>query len=756
MVQGVGFRPFIHKLAKEYALSGWIRNTISGVVLETEGEAEKVDAFGAALAAHPPKLAVIVSIEQEERTPSDEDGAAFVILPSEDGAGNQTLVSPDLGICEDCRRELLDPADRRYRYPFLNCTNCGPRFTILKRVPYDRDHTSMADFPMCPACEREYQEIENRRYHAQPNCCPVCGPELTFLEGDGTPVTCDPLAEAKRRLKEGQILAVKGLGGFHLACLPERAEELRRRKHRDEKPFALMCRNLAAAEELAEISAEERQILTGFRKPIVLLKKREQARHRLAGVSENGYVGIMLPYTPLHVLLMEPEFDSLILTSANLSDSPIMFRNAEAGKELNGIADGFLVHNRRIETRCDDSLVWVVEGKEYFVRRSRGYAPFPIYRKTPLAPILACGAEQKASFALSKGCCVFLSQHIGDLKNMETLAHYEEQEAHFETLFAIRPQAVVCDRHPDYLSTDFAERLAGERGIPLIRVQHHHAHMVSCLADRELEGPCIGVIWDGTGLGEPIPGKTGAAGAPVWGAEFLTGDASGYQRRGTIRPIALAGGYAAVREIGRIGLALLWDAGLVKPEERAGREAAVLRMLASGRQVTEATSMGRLFDGIYALLKGRNVVSYEGQGAVLLEAEAEEGCEETYPWQIEEEEDLLVFDYREMVRELRKEIGDGGAPGRAAAKFMNTLTAMAEEMCCRIRKKTGLNRVVLSGGVFQNQYLLVRMKAGLEKAGFETYTHQRVSANDEGISLGQMMIAEKRLYHVSGSAISDC
>ena len=455
IVQGVGFRPFIHKLVLHYALRGTIKNTSSGVELELEGERAELERFLADLPEKAPKLAVI---ERVEAAFSDElkGFRDFRILTSRTEEQRNTLISPDIGLCEDCRRELLDPADRRYRYPFINCTNCGPRFTIIKDVPYDRAKTSMSGFPMCPDCEREYHDIENRRYHAQPDCCPVCGPRLFYLDAAGEPTEGDALENARRALRDGKIVAVKGLGGIHLACRcdePEIARALRRRKQRDEKPFAVMCRDIDTAREICFVSPEEEALLNSFRRPIVLLEKRND---RLEHLSENGFVGVMLPYTPLHVLLMDGAFDMLVMTSANLSDTPIMYRNDEAVEKLRGIADGFLLHDRDIQTRCDDSLCFCLEGREYFLRRSRGYVPFPVSIHEDAGGILACGAEQKASFCLSKGQYVFPSQHIGDLKNVETYENYAGQIRHFERLFDIRPARLACDLHPDYLSSAYA------------------------------------------------------------------------------------------------------------------------------------------------------------------------------------------------------------------------------------------------------------------------------------------------------------
>ena len=659
IVQGVGFRPFMHRQVREHGLHGTIRNSSSGVILELEGERGALEAFLEELPHKAPKLAVMDRIEPRWGG-AIQGYEGFRILPSLVERERNTLISPDVCLCEDCRRELLDPKDRRYRYPFINCTNCGPRFTIVRDVPYDRPMTSMGRFPMCPDCDREYHDIENRRYHAQPDCCPVCGPHLFFetAEGERTEGDEAALEKAREMLKAGQIVAVKGLGGVHLACScedPAAARRLRRRKQRDEKPFAVMCRDLSCAKKICEISEDEARILESWQRPIVLLKKRAPG---LAHISENGYVGVMLPYTPLHVLLFGDDIDMLVMTSANLSDTPIVFKNEEARERLSGIADGFLLHDREIQTRCDDSLCWVLDGKEYPARRSRGYAPYPIRVERGKSNLLACGAEQKAGFCLSKGNYVFPSQHIGDLKNYETLENYEQQIAHFERLFDIRPEAIACDLHPDYLSTAYAKERTAREELPLVQVQHHHAHLVSCMADNGLKGPVIGLIWDGTGLGTD---------GTVWGGECLIGDAGGFERVASIRPIPLIGGDLAAKELERIAWALRREAGLETPENPMFET-----MLKNGLNCPLSSGMGRLFDGASALLGIKTLASYEGQGAVLLEAAAAEDEEGEYPFALSGE--LLRFDWRPMIRAM---LADPADPHRKAAKFMNTLIAMA-------------------------------------------------------------------------------
>ena len=828
IVQGVGFRPYIHRLVEEHALAGWIRNTSYGAELMLSGEADALDTFIKALPEQAPALALI---EEVTVTPSEEAKKlrGFRILPSAGALRRDTLISPDVCTCPDCLRELFDPSDRRYRYPFINCTNCGPRFTIIRDIPYDRANTTMAAFPMCGPCQREYEDIRDRRYHAQPDCCPDCGPRLRYLEDSKKSAGReeDPIKCAQEALRAGKILAVKGLGGYHLACRAEDAslaDTLRQRKHRDEKPFALMCADVETAREICFIDPEEEALLTSAARPIVLLKKKDPASWM--HISENGRIGIMLPYAPVHFLLLQEDLKCLVMTSANLSDRPILRTEEEALRELSGIADAFLIHNREIHVRCDDSVMWGYDGG-YFARRSRGYVPLPItVEDGPLPAILACGAEQKATFALSRDQHVFLSQHIGDLKNIESFENYRQQIEHFERIFSIRPQALACDLHPDYLSSEYAHHRSAEDDLPLYPVQHHHAHMVSCMADNQLHGPVIGVVWDGTGLGED---------GTVWGGEFLTGDENGYERIGHIRPIFLPGGDKAMKEIWRTGLSLLLDAGVPEEEalrvlsrrmsddgerkntgngaietagdgagKTAGDSAGELSVDAARASAPQqklqqcaamwarrlncpaSTGMGRLFDGISAILGICQEAGYEGQGAVLLEAAAAEDCAETYPYEILEKKTgdhtEYEFDFRPMIREMIAEKLERSATEASkiaerrdtevsqtmahnatetsqttecnatetsqttetalqAARFMNTLVEMAVEICRRIAEDTGLRRVVLSGGSFQNMYILKRLVPALQEAGLTPYTHHQVSCNDEGLSLGQLMIA---------------
>ena len=738
VVQGVGFRPFIHRLVSEYALSGMIRNTSSGVEIELDGERTVLQRVIEEIPLKAPPLAMIEEL-RSEFVPVEKPYEGFRIQKSEAGALRNTLISPDLGICDDCLRELFTPSDRRYRYPFINCTNCGPRFTIIRDVPYDRKMTSMSSFPMCPDCEREYRDIRDRRYHAQPDACPECGPELLFADENGRlrAEKEEALTEAKRLLTEGKIVAVKGLGGYHLACRiddPEIAKMLRRRKHRDEKPFAVMCRDVECARRYCEIPGEDEAVLTSFHRPIVLLKIKEGMAGALRALSDNRMLGVMLPYTPLHYLLFEGSFDALVMTSANLSDRPVLSGDEEAIRELRGIADGFLMHNREILTKCDDSVCAVLNKEEYFFRRSRGYVPHPVRFAGFTHKILACGAEQKANFCLTKEGYAFPSQHIGDLKNMETCRHYEEQISHFERLFDIAPEAVVCDLHPDYLSTETAERISREANIPLLRVQHHHAHMASCMADNGLTGEVIALVWDGTGLGTD---------GTSWGGECLTGGYEAFERQGSILPIPLIGGDRAMKELDRVAFALLSAAGC---DTRAVPEAKSYQaVLAGGINCPLSSGMGRLFDGVSAILGIKRNAGYEGQGAILLEAAADESEHGLLPCSMLRENGLLLFDWRETIRALEEELKTGVPAGTLAARFMNTLIDMALQQCRDAREATGLNRTVLSGGSFQNLYIMKRLPGKLEEAGFTVYHHRQTACNDEGIALGQAAVAEALL-----------
>ena len=735
IVQGVGFRPYVHRLARQLGLSGWARNTAAGLELELEGPAAALDAFGEALRTAPPPLAVVEGVHTRDIPPTGEAG--FVIRPSAGGEA-ATLVSPDLAPCAACLAEMQNPKGRRYRYPFINCTDCGPRFSIIRRLPYDRPATTMAGFQMCPDCAAEYKDIRSRRYHAQPNCCPACGPRAFYLDAAGARQPGDPIALAQKTLAAGGIVAVKGTGGIHLACRadsPEAVARLRQRKHRPEKPLALMARDRAAAARWCVITKEEAALLESPRRPILLLEKLDPAGE--SWLSATARLGVMLPYTPLHILLLDGTFGGpglLVMTSANCPGCPVLIDNGQALEALAGVADGFLLHDRPIANRCDDSLALVWRGKPVFFRRSRGYAPQPIPLAREAGGVLAFGAEQKGSFAAGRGRHAFVNQYIGDLKNAETMDHYRAALAGTLGLFGLAPQVLVCDLHPDYASTREAEGWAARLGLPLRRVQHHWAHMAACMADNRLTGPAFGLVWDGTGRGED--GQT-------WGAECLIGDYTSCRRAGSIRPVLLPGGDVCAVEIGRTALALATDAGCPEAAPGFPRRAGVAALLQSGYRCVPSSGMGRLFDGVYALLTGRTAAGYDGQAPALLEALAQGAPPaDLYRPVYYEENGVRRFDTRPLIRALCAQKAAGVSPAALAAGFQQAVCRMALDQC-RALNPDNLP-VVLSGGVFLNRALLEGVTALLEGAGYRVYTHSRVSPSDEGLALGQLAIAAAR------------
>lgn len=731
IVQGVGFRPFVHRQAARLGLSGWARNTAAGLELELEGPEAALDDFQNILRTAPPPLAVIEKVQVQPVPPTGE--RSFSILPSREGAA-ATLVSPDLAPCPACLAEMNDPQGRRYRYPFINCTDCGPRFSIIRRLPYDRPATTMAGFAMCPDCEAEYTDITSRRYHAQPNCCPVCGPRAIYLDAEGHPLPGDPIALAQQALAAGQIVAVKGTGGIHLACRaddPDAVARLRRRKHRPEKPLALMARDLEAAGRFCRLSEAEAALLQSPRRPILLLSKRDPAGQ--GWLSATTRLGVMLPYTPLHILLLDGQAggpDLAVMTSANRPGCPVLIDNQEALAVLHGVADGFLLHDRPIANRCDDSLAMVWRGAPVFFRRSRGYAPQPLLLDRDATGVLALGAEQKGSFAAGRGRHAFVSQYIGDLKNAETLDHYRTALHSTLDLFGLVPQALVCDLHPDYASTRLAEELARQRGLPLRQVQHHWAHMAACMADNRLTGPVFGLVWDGTGLGED---------GTIWGGECLMGDFRTCRRVGSLRPVALPGGDVCAVQIGRTALALATDAGCADLAPDFPRREGVAALLNSGYRCPRSSGMGRLFDGVYALLTGRVSAGYDGQAPALLEALAEGAAPaDLYIPAFYEDAGVRFFDTRPLIRALCTGKAAGTEPAALAAGFQQALCAMALDQCRALNPEK--LPVVLSGGVFLNRALLDGVTARLEGAGYRVYTHKRVSPSDEGLALGQLAI----------------
>jgi len=737
VVQGVGFRPFVYALATQLGLSGLVGNDVNGVFVEVEGPAPLVESFLTALRRDAPPLATVERVATRPLSPTGAQG--FTIVASTAGGARETLVSADSTTCDDCLAELADPRDRRFGYPFINCTNCGPRFTIVRDVPYDRPFTTMADFPMCPECAAEYHDPGNRRFHAQPTCCPACGPRLMLSDGKGAPLpVVDPIRAAANRLRAGEILAVKGLGGYHLAVDAgdeDAADRLRSRKHREDKPFAVMVSTVDEASRLCVVDELAAALLTGRRRPIVLLPRLPDAPVAGAVAPGNRQLGVLLGYTPLHHLLLAALAGPMVLTSGNVSDEPIAYRDADALARLADIADAFLTHDRAIHIRTDDSVVRPFEGRESVVRRSRGYVPEPISLRLPFPrPVLACGAELKNTFCLAKGRRAFLSEHIGDLENFETLRAFTEGIAHFRRLFDIEPLVVAHDLHPEYLSTKYAQELDG---VELVGVQHHHAHIASCLADNGEDGPVIGVAFDGTGYG---------CDGTIWGGEFLLADLAGFERVGHLDPVAMPGGAAAIRAPWRMAAAHLAAA---YPDAVPARLAVVTRNESSWRPVAAmarrsvnsplTSSAGRLFDAVAAILGIRDSINYEGQAAIELEQLADPSETGGYPMTIVDTQPIRLASaelIRAVVDDLRGEV----PVPVIAARFHNGVADAVTQVCQLVRERTGVSVVALSGGVWQNLLLTSRTMVSLRAGGFRVLTHHRVPCNDGGISLGQAAV----------------
>jgi hydrogenase maturation protein HypF len=745
IVQGVGFRPFVYQLAARYGLKGEVANTSAGVSIRIEGPAESLVAFEKDLAAKSPPLAHIVEIQS--RPHPLQNYADFRITSSRGESVMATLISPDVAVCDDCLREMFDPADRRYHYPFINCTNCGPRYTIIDDIPYDRPKTSMRHFTMCPLCQAEYDDPLNRRFHAQPNACPACGPQISLWDSRRQPIrTADPIAAAAELIRQGKILAVKGLGGFHLAVDALNAQavaRLRQRKLREEKPFAVMSPDMAAIQRYALIEPAEESLLRSIQRPIVLLEKTPS--HCLADevAPRNRYVGAMLPYTPLHHLLLRCGFTALVMTSGNRSEEPIAIANDDAFERLADIADAFLIHDRDIYLRSDDSVVRQAAGAARFLRRSRGYVPVPVFLKQALPPILACGAELKNTVCLTKGGQAFVSQHIGDLENLATYEFFQKTIDHMQRILAVRPELIACDLHPDYLSTRWADEQAD---IPKVRVQHHHAHIVSCMAEHRIEGSVIGLSCDGTGYG---PDGT------VWGGEVLIADAAGFERAAHLSCVPMPGSAAAIREPWRMAVSYLDDAygeGFGSLDLPVLRKAGVdqvnviLKMIAKRINSPLTSSLGRLFDGVAAIAGLRSRVSYEGQAAMELEMAARSDAVALYEYAVDGDGPWRVPP-APIVRGVVADVRNECPVSMISVKFHNTVIALLADLCERVRRVHGLTRVVLSGGVFQNARLMTGLIPALEARGFEVFSHRLVPTNDGGIALGQAVIAAKSVEH---------
>lgn len=726
-VQGVGFRPFIYRVALELGLAGAVWNDSDGVVIDVEGRDADLDALERRIVEAPPPRSLVESLAKE--SPPFAGYAGFEIRESEGKASASARVSPDLATCAECLAELRDPEDRRYRYPFLNCTGCGPRYTIVRAVPYDRATTTMAAFPMCGPCAAEYADPLSRRFHAQPNACGVCGPRV-WLHGEGSEGEA-AIGRAVAALKEGAILAVKGLGGFHLAC-DARSEgavgRLRERKRRGDKPFAVMFPDAGAVARKLSISSGELDALLGPRRPIVLLQN-PGVSSLASGVAPGlKNIGVFLPNTPLHHLLLEAFGGPLVMTSGNLSEEPIAAGNEEALSRLAALADLFLLHDREIAMRADDSVVQVLLGKERVMRRARGHVPEAIDLGLPKGPeILAVGADLKNALALTSGGAAILSQHIGDMENLDAQIFFSEVRERLERLFQVRPSVVAHDLHPGYHST----ALARKTGLPSIGVQHHHAHIASCLAENGRNERVIGVAWDGTGYGTD---------GTVWGGEILVADLAGFKRAGRIRPVALAGGDRAVREPWRMALAHLVDSGLDTARVTSPHRPVVEQMIRKGIGTVPTSSAGRLFDAVASLVKLRHVMTFEGQAAMELEAASKIDGEEPYPLPVTGDQ-LLEIDARPLIRAVVADLDAGTSAARVGGRFHLALAAAIEEACVRIRESTRLDTVALSGGCFQSRLLTELAVARLERAGFEVLLHARVPAGDGGIALGQAAVA---------------
>ena len=754
VVQGVGFRPFVWNLAVRLELDGWVRNTSGAVVIEVEGSRIALDAFGTALRAGAPRLARIDAVEMASIGVVGEPG--FRIVDSRAVDGEYQPIAPDAATCVECVADIIDPANRRHRYPFTNCTNCGPRFTIIEDVPYDRPLTTMRHFVMCDACRQEYENPTDRRFHAQPNACPACGPRLWFTDALGAEVPGDPIELAAASIARGDILALKGLGGFQLSCDATDdavVERLRQRKHRPAKPFAVMCVDIDAVRALCAVGDEEATLLDGSVRPIVLLpRRRDRAAASLASAVAPGLqeIGVMLPYTPLHHLLLRAAGGPVVMTSGNLSEEPIAKDNDEAVQRLGRIADRFLLHDREIYARYDDSVVRVVEGTAHLVRRARGYCPLPVRIEPGGGHVLALGAHLKNTFCVARDGNAFTGPHIGDLDSPQTLAHQDEALRTYLRLFRATPQTVAADLHPDYASSRLAERWWAS-GARAVRVQHHHAHIASVLAEHGLRGSVLGVAFDGVGLG---PDNA------IWGGEFLLCDERSYRRAGHIATVPQPGGDACAREGWRMAIAYLAAAGALDdapppwfseadgaPDRRRWR--LVSRLAASGA-VPRSTSAGRLFDGVASAIGVAHVSTFEAEAAMRLEALAASAGDLSGVEAIDMEcgGDPVVLDTVALVSTLFRERQRGRPLAMLAAMFHESLARGIAKLCIRLVPELGVHRIALSGGVFQNALLLSRVERLLRERDLLVYANETVPANDGGISLGQALVAASQTREV--------
>jgi hydrogenase maturation protein HypF len=738
LVQGVGFRPFVAKLARKLRLTGYVLNDGTGVLIDIEGPADRLDEFLERLKSEAPPLSRISSIQKSRAAPKGYE--SFSVRESSHPSERFALVSPDIATCDECLHELRDPQDRRHRYPFTNCTNCGPRFTIVKDVPYDRIRTTMHEFQMCEDCSREYSDDSDRRFHAEPIACAVCGPSVRLVNKSATRVPGEPTEKTATVIEDGAIVAVKGLGGYHLACDATNSlavSALRSRKCREEKPLAVMVRDLKAAKSLCFMSETEENLLTSRQRPIVLLAKRENIPIVEEVAPGNKNLGVMLPYTPLHHLLLE-KTPPLVMTSGNLTEEPLAYKDDEALMRLGTIADYFLIHDRDIFTRCDDSVARIIAGNTQMIRRSRGYVPDPVRLPFRSSPLLAVGAELKNTFCLIKDDLAFPGHHIGDLENLEAYEALKGGIEHLKKLLFIEPELIAHDMHPDYLSTVYAH----ECDLPLKAVQHHHAHTASCMAENGLTGRVIGLSFDGTGYGGD---------GSVWGGEFLVADYERFERVAHFARVGLPGGEAAINEPWRMGVSYLYAAfgrellDMKLPVfDRVGFDKieAVVRMIERRVNTLPTSSCGRLFDAVSSLVGIRDAVAFEGQAAMELEwAASQDSVGEPYPYRVRVQDGGHVLDFSETIKEILGDVGRGETVANISRRFHETLCVAAKDVCELVRQNTGLERVCMSGGVFQNALLSTILLETLEKAGFDVYVHSVVPPNDGGISLGQAAIA---------------
>lgn len=739
IVQGVGFRPFVYNLARRYQLSGWVLNNSMGVEIQIEGSSQKVALFLQDVKAKAPPLAVIDDIMV---IPCELVGEKeFSIKCSIGQANKAALVSPDVATCADCQRELSDPTDRRYRYAFTNCTSCGPRYSIIKDVPYDRAATTMDTFPMCADCQAEYNDPANRRFHAEPNACPACGPAYRLLNKAGEIIDGDVFNKTKKIITAGHIVAIKGIGGYHLACDAKHEQavvSLRSRKIREDKPFAVMCGSIEKIRQLCEVSLVEEELLTSVARPIVLLAKKPDYDLAKTIAPGNRFLGVMLPYTPAHWLLLAPE-DVWVMTSGNVSEEPIVYEDQEALDRLSDIADYFLIHNREVFQPCDDSVVRVIGEKQQILRRSRGFSPSPLKISRGIPPILAVGGEVKNTFCLTREPFVFMSGHMGDLGNMATYQAYLASIEHYKKLFAIEPILVAYDLHPEYAATKYALSLK----LPQVGVQHHHAHIASVLAEHELDEQVIGVAFDGTGYG--LDGK-------LWGGEFFVADCRDFTRVGHCKYVPLPGGAKAIQEPWRITAWVLYN---LYGKEFVHFDMEMTRNLPQGWQLMldaankginspYTSSVGRLFDVAAGILGLRRTIHYEGQAAIELELASQKEGGQVLPYQIDEG-NVYLLDFMPTFAALTEAVGQGRNIHFLAACFHVTVAQAALDMIRRIRQDTGLRKVVLSGGVWQNHTLLEKVVGMLQQDGFTVYYNQRVPTNDGGIALGQIAVARAHI-----------